>query len=714
MSVEQKNLRSKEKPFNDECGVVGIYTKSKASSYIRTALSALQHRGQESAGMAVFNSNGAIKTYTGMGLVSNVLTQEVVLSLGKYSMAIGHNRYSTSQGSEPRNAQPITLESGSYRLGLAQNGNLYDLNFSADLSQSEASDGVRLTTFLLQERTCYSSWLETLQKTLPQIGNAGAFSLVLLTDEGCLYGIKDPYAIRPLCLGILSDGFVLASETVALDMLEASFSRELKGGEILRIDPLGEIHSSFYGLPQKASPCVFEGIYFSRPDSLQNNHRVGLSRENCGEALAERLKNKGINPDVVVPIMDSGLSAALGVNRELNRPLIPAVTTSHYTGRTFIQPGKENRASSVNGKHNFSPEGIQDKVVVFVDDSGVRFTTSPHIVEGLRKMGAKEIHAAFASPPVVNPCDLGIDTPTRKELPASQWHGQSLEEIELEIAELIGADSVTFLPINETTQAMGGNPKDFCHHCFGGLHPVKEPQVNLRQAEKLTAGKPKILVFISGSGTNFQEIINGVEEGNINASIVGVLSNNSDAYGLIRAENHDISAKTLPSQGKLKNPNLRQTYEQELITYVKEVHPNLIVLAGWMIVLGDDFLQQMQELEITVINLHPALLPEKNKSTINTSKGKIPVLRGTHVIQKAHEANIPVSGVTIHQLLPGNPFDTGPVVIKAEVPIKPDETLDQWEQRIHQAEYYVLPTAINRVLQVLRQGIDPSKGDFPW
>lgn len=243
---------------------------------------------------------------------------------------------------------------------------------------------------------------------------------------------------------------------------------------------------------------------------------------------------------------------------------------------------------------------------------------------------------------------------------------------------------------------------------------MMEQEDTVPQKEKPSHNKPKILVFISGSGTNLEKIINQVEAGNITAEIIGVLSNKPDAYGLTRARNHNIPSAKLPSQGQLKDSQLRKEYEQKIIDYVKDNQPHLIVLAGWMVVLGDEFLRQMQALKVIVINLHPALLTPGNEATIQTSQGEIPVFRGTDAIKQAYEAEIPLSGVTVHQILPDHAFDTGPVITQKEVSKIPGEGLEAWEARIHKAEYQVLPTAINQVLAALNQGIDPSDGSYPW
>lgn len=701
--------------IGEKCGVVAVWTSTGQAPFLaRRALLSLQHRGQESAGISVYKKNKGVTSHIGMGLVPHVLRDEVIKKIGKSNLAIGQNRYSTSSKSALGNAQPVSLSNREFKISLGHNGNLYNVSLFREFAKNGVSDTVQLTSYLLARRSEYSTWHETLVETLPHIEKAGSFCLVMLTSDGEIFAVRDPRAIRPLCFGELASGWVIASESVALDILGANFVREVAGGEILRITGDGRLSSSFFGPPRRSRHCIFEGIYFSRPDSFLYGQRLRTAREKAGRALAKKLTKKGIHPEVVVPIMDSGLSAAIGVSRELGIPLEFAITTSHYIGRTFIEPEKKKRLSGVNGKHNFTPEGIQDKVVVIVDDSAVRLTTSPAIVKGLRRAGAKKIHAAFASPPVVNPCDLGIDMPTKKELPASRWLGKPLAVIENNIKKLIGAHSVTYLPIEEVAASLGGKPEDFYYTYFGGPHPIRDDSDIFAPLARKIPGLPRVAVFISGSGTNLQRIIDEVGSGRIKAGIVGVLSNNPNAFGLRRAEKHKIPATVFPSKGKLKNPRLRKEYEKQLIDYVRQTSPDAIVLAGWLIVLGDGFLKTMQEMEIPVINLHPGLLTRYNERKVMTSRGEIPVLRGMHAIEDAYKLKLPVSGVTVHQVLPGEMYDVGPIVLKEEVHRRENEKRASWEARVHATEHRILPLALVRVVQALKHGVDVSRGDFPW
>ncbi len=703
----------------EKCGVVGVYSsENHAAAFARRALASLQHRGQESAGISILSSKGKIVTKKGMGLVPHVITDDVLKKLQVSKFAIGHNRYSTSGRSSLMNAQPLDIKHGKYQLSIGHNGNIPKIaHIRKKLKSAKkiTSDTALMAELLLQSRSSFSSWEETLSQVLPEF--KGAYSLTLLTNDGSIFGVRDPYGIRPLCLGRLKDGWIIASESVALDSIGADFVRDIKRGEIIKIDSEGKLNSYFFGEPKHPKICIFEYIYFSRPDSFINGRRVRAGREESGRLLGERLKKKNIKADAVIPTFDSGYPAAKGVAEVLNLPIIDAITTSHYIGRTFIQPGQENRIAAVNGKHNIVPDEIIGKKIIVVDDSAVRLTTSRILVRGFKQAGAKEVYMAFASPPVVNQCDLGIDMRSKKDLPASRFEKEPFTTIEKKVAELISADDVVYLPIEETAKAMGGEKEDFYYYPFGGPHPIREKQQIFAKRKRKINTKPKICVFISGSGTNLQKIIDHVKTGDIDGEIVSVVSNKKDAYGLLRAQNYNIPTKVISYEKKLSDLDSRKKYGQALIQYIKDVNPDVIVLAGWLMVLGDTFLQKMQQMEIPVINLHPALMTQGFEKNIQTSQGQMPVLRGwgMHVIKPPFEDDWPVSGVTVHQILPRNKFDTGPIIMQAEVRRKKDDTLSIWEKKIHETEYMLLPAALKRVLHVTNHyNIDVSKGEFPW
>lgn len=703
--------------LKEKCGIVAIWDSNNNAPFLsRLALAALQHRGLESAGISIYTPTNKIVTYKGMGLVPHILTDTVISQLGKSKSVIGQNRYGTSGESSLANAQPIDIKNGKFQIAIGHNGNLPDISNLQKLlgkHEKETSDTYLMAKLLVRERKLFKTWEETLINTLPVF--KGAYNLSILTEDGSIFAVRDPYGIRPLCLGRLSSGWIIASESVALDTSGADFIRDIAPGEIVKIDKDGKLNSYFFGTPKLHQFCIFEYIYFARPDSFMNGRRVKAGRERSGMLLAERIKSKKLKPDIVIPVFDSGYPAAKGVAKKLDIPLVDAITTSHYIGRTFIQPGQERREAAVGRKHNVVPDEVIGKKVVVVDDSAIRLTTSVALARELRKAGASEIYMAFAAPPVVAQCDLGIDMRNKKDLPAAKFQNKPFDEIEKNIAKIIKADEVIYLPIEQTAEAMGGKKEDFYYSPFGGPHPIRGKQHTFPKLKKKITGKPKVLVFISGNGTNLQEIINSVENGEINAELA-VISNKKDAYGLVRAKKHNIPAFAIPYAGKLSDKLEREKYDKLLIDYIEKIKPNLIVLSGWSMILGDKFWKAVQDMQTGAINLHPALMTKDFEETIQTSRGRIPVLRGwgKHVINPPFENSWLVSGVTIHQIVPGNPFDVGPVIMKSEVRRKPDDTLESWEKKIHDIEYVLLPTAIKRVLHVMKNGIDISRGEFIW
>lgn len=701
----------------EKCGVVGVWTVETDAPYLaRRGIISLQHRGQEGAGLSVLNSKNEIVTHKGMGLIPTVLTEEVMTQLGSANFAIAQNRYGTSGSGNVKNAQPIERKHGDMHMALGHNGNIPEdlplLRKLANDHSKQISDTSLMATLIMKERETSSSWEEALIKVLPIF--KGAFCNIILTNEPAIYAMRDPFGIRPLCLGRFEDGWIIASESVSLDSTGAEFVRDIMPGEIIKIDKKGNLSSYFFGEPKKAQHCIFEYIYFARPDSFLNGRRVRAGREESGKLLAKRIRAKGLKPDAVIPTFDSGYAAAKGCAEELGIPIIDAITTSHYVGRTFIQPGQNNRIAAVSGKHNIVPDEVYGKKIVIVDDSAVRLTTSTRLARGFRDAGVKEIYMGFASPPVVDQCDMGIDMRTKKELPAAKFVKLPFDKIEKKVAAHVGANEVIYLPIEETAHAFRGTKEDFYYYPFGGPHPIRGKQPELAKLKKKLRSKPKISVFVSGSGTNLQKIIDTIESGSIAAEISSVVSNKADAYGLERAKKHSIPTAVIPYTGKLTDTEARKIYDQKLIEHIKATDPDLVVLSGWMMVVGEAFLKEMQQLEIPVINLHPALMTRDLSENVATSRGVLPVIRGINAIQKAFDANYPVSGVTVHQILPGENFDIGPIILKAEVRRKNDDTLERWEKRMHETEYMLLPTAINRLLHVMKYNIDVSQGNFRW
>jgi amidophosphoribosyltransferase len=704
--------------LKEKCGVVAVWDKNNNAPFLtRLALAALQHRGLESAGLAVYTPKNKIEYYKGMGLVPLVLTDDVLKKLGSSKIATAQNRYGTSGESSLNNAQPIVIGKGKYQISVGHNGNLPDISNIKKLLKTKeeiTSDTVAMTQLLIQERSKHKNWEETLINTLPHF--EGAFNLTILTDDGSIFAVRDTFGIRPLCLGILPGGWIIASESVSLDTTGADFLRDVAPGEIIKIDKDGTLQSFFFGTPKRHQFCIFEYIYFARPDSFMNGRRVKAGRERSGMLLGERIRKKGLKPDIVIPVFDSGYPSAKGVAKELGLPLVDAITTSHYVGRTFITPGQEKRVAAVGKKHNVVADEIIGKKVVVVDDSAVRLTTSVALTRELKKAGATGIYMAFASPPVVDQCDMGIDMRSKKELPAAKFEHESLDDIEKHIAKHISADAVIYQPIEDTAMSMGGDKDDFYYTPFGGPHPIRDKQKPLPKMKKKITGKPKLVVFASSlsKGKNLGKIIDAIESDYINAEIINVLASNASSPSLTRANDHNIPSTVMTFDGKLSDKNARKQYEEKLVKHIQKIKPDLLLLSGWSFVLSDYFIKKLQDMEIPIINHHPALLTTDASDSIQTSKGRIPVIRGNNKFEASFNSPQLVSGLSVHQILPGNLYDVGPVVMKAEVRKRPDDTLQTWEERNRETEYLLLPTALKRILHVMKNGVDISKGEFVW
>lgn len=701
----------------EKCGVVGVWTIEKDAPYLaRRGIISLQHRGQEGAGLSVLTPQKDIVTHKGMGLIPNVLTEEAMTQLGSSNFAIAQNRYGTSGSGNVKNAQPIERKHGDLQMSLGHNGNIPEdlplLRKKAGDHSKQISDTSLMATLIMKERMTSDSWEEALVKVLPMF--KGAFCNIILTNEPSIYAMRDPFGIRPLCLGKFEDGWIIASESVSLDSTGAEFVRDIMPGEIIKIDAKGKLTSFFYGEPKKAQHCIFEYIYFARPDSFLNGRRVRAGREESGRLLAKRIREKGLKPDVVIPTFDSGYAAAKGCAEELGIPMVDAITTSHYVGRTFIQPGQSNRIAAVNGKHNIVPDEVYGKKIVIVDDSAVRLTTSTRLARGFREAGVAEIYMGFASPPVVEQCDLGIDMRTKKELPAAKFIKMPFEKIEKKVAEHVDADAVVYLPIEETAQAFGGVKEDYYYFPFGGPHPIRGIQPVFPKMKKQLSDKPKIAIFISGKGTFLPDIFESIKKREMHAEIVDVICNKPDALGLEKAKKYNAQTTVLPYVNKFKDKTLRETYDKNLIAHLKKVKPDIILLSGWQMILSEAFLNAAQEMEIPVINHHPGLLTSDTSEEVATSRGSIPVLRGGSVWKDAFEKKLPVSGITVHQVLPGDGFDVGPVILKGEVRIKKDDTFESWRKKMDEIEHLLLPAALKRVLHVMKSGIDTSHGKYPW
>jgi len=446
--------------FHDECGVVGVYGHPDAANLAYLGLYALQHRGQESAGIAASN-NGKMHLEVGMGLVADVFS-DVRLKKLPGNIAIGHNRYSTTGGSRIKNAQPCLIEYAGGTMAMGHNGNLVNaseirkkLGAEGAIFQS-TNDSEVIVHLMAQSRR--NLFVDRAVVALSQV--KGAYSIVLMSENE-LIAARDPQGFRPLCLGKLDGAYIVASESCVMDLLEAEFIREIEPGELILINQFGM--KSFHPFPKTATKqCVFEHIYFSRPDSYLFGQSVYSVRKLMGRALA---REKPVEADVVVPVPDSGVISAMGYSEESEIPFQMGLIRNHYVGRTFIEPQSQIRNFGVKIKLNAVKPVIEGKRVIIIDDSIVRGTTSKKIVRMLREVGAKEVHVRISSPPTTHSCFYGIDTPTKGELIASNM------DID-QTREYLGADSLHYITLEKMLEIFGEQKDDFCAACFDGRYPV--------------------------------------------------------------------------------------------------------------------------------------------------------------------------------------------------------------------------------------------------
>ncbi len=470
----------KETPFDDlheECGVFGIYDfdGGDVASSIYYGLFALQHRGQESCGIAVSDTEAPkarVDSYKGMGLVNEVFVGDRVEEL-KGNIGVGHVRYSTAGESTIANAQPLVLNYVKGTLALAHNGNLVNANqLREELSYTGAIfqttiDSETIAYYIARERLKSSSVEEAVGRASEHL--KGAYSLVIMSPRK-LIGMRDPYGFKPLCIGKRDHAYILASETCALDTIGAEFVRDVKPGEIVTISKEeGLVSDTSHCLPEeKQGRCIFEYIYFARQDSYMDGISVHDSRIKAGRFLAQDCP---VEADLVVGVPESGNAAAMGYSLESGIPYGTAFVKNTYVGRTFIKPKQSNRESSVQVKLNVLREVVEGKRIIMIDDSIVRGTTSDRIVGMLKEAGAKEVHMRVSSPPFLWPCYFGTDVPARKQLIA---YNRSIEDIR----KIIGADSLGYLSIERLESLVDGLP--ICKGCFNGSYPVDPPTEDIR------------------------------------------------------------------------------------------------------------------------------------------------------------------------------------------------------------------------------------------
>ncbi|HEY0839101.1 MAG TPA: amidophosphoribosyltransferase [Vulgatibacter sp.] len=460
--------------LKEECGVFGIWGNPEAANLTYLGLHALQHRGQESAGIVSCDGE-TLHLHKELGLVTDVFDAEKLAKLPGRA-AIGHVRYGTAGGRGIKNAQPFAVDCGGRPVAIAHNGNLVDA--AARRAELERDGAIFFSTsdteviLHLLARRHEGTFAQRITRALESV--RGAYSLLFLSDEA-LVGVRDPRGFRPLILGRLKDAWILASETCALDLIEAEYVREVEPGEMVVIDAAG-VHSSFPFPKATPARCIFEHVYFARPDSLVFGTSVYEARTRQGAELA---REHPVEADVVIPCPDSGVPAAIGYAEESGIPFAMGLVRSHYIGRTFIEPSQSIRHFGVKLKLNALRKVLEGKRVVVVDDSIVRGTTSRKIVKMLRNAGAAEVHLRISSPPTSWPCYYGVDTPTRAEL-ISASHTVD------QIAKYVTADSLGYLSLQGLHRAVG-SMDGYCHACFSGEYPVsfpsEEPKRHLRVLE---------------------------------------------------------------------------------------------------------------------------------------------------------------------------------------------------------------------------------------
>ncbi|MDE6557767.1 MAG: amidophosphoribosyltransferase [Clostridia bacterium] len=449
--------------MHEECGVFGVYSQENrnVAHTVYYGLYALQHRGQESAGIAVAFAD-KISYYKGMGLVPEVFSGNKLDELPEGDIAIGHVRYSTTGASQLLNAQPVVFTGKCGKMALAHNGNLTNTKQLRD--EMIAANAVFQTTIdsevmaVMINSLSDGDILTGVKRACPKF--KGSYALVIMTDDK-LIAVRDPYGIRPLCIGTVVDDYIVASETCALDAVSANFLRDVEPGEIVVIDSDGLHSYKMEGVPEKSAMCIFEYVYFARHDSVLDGCSVYEARRQAGKLLA---RNYGVEADIVSGVPDSANVAARGYSEESGIPFVEALAKNRYVGRTFIQPDQRQRENSLSVKMNALRANVEGKRIILIDDSIVRGTTMRKIIKMLRNAGASEVHVRICSPIIKHPCHLGIDIQTYSQLIGAYKN-------EEQICESLGADSVRYLSIEDLVKSCSGSKRQFCMGCFSGEYP---------------------------------------------------------------------------------------------------------------------------------------------------------------------------------------------------------------------------------------------------
>ncbi len=468
LKINQKGRYIMSDNIKEECGVFGIYDKSRLGNIaqqIYVGLFALQHRGQEAAGIAV-NNDREITLVKNMGLVSEVFNDATLAKLNG-EIAIGHVRYSTTGNNTAENAQPISVKYAKGNLTVSHNGNITNAKELRDKLEAKGaifhttSDSEVISYLIAIQRLKSKSIEEAVEKVFPML--QGAFSLLIMSPRK-LIAVRDRYGIRPLCIGKLQDNVVFASESCAFETIGATFERDVRPGEIIVVTEDNMVSNTKY-CGHSGGLCIFEHIYTARPDSVIDGQGVNEARMNAGKMLA---KIAPADADLVIGVPDSGLPAAIGYSHESGIPYGVGLIKNRYIGRTFIQPTQAMRERSVALKLNTLKSNVNGKRLVMVDDSIVRGTTLANIIKLLKKSGAKEVHVRISSPPFIYPCFFGTDIPSRKDLACNNY---TMEELRIKI----GADSLAFLDVKTVDKIAPDSTVTFCKGCFTGKYPCKVP-----------------------------------------------------------------------------------------------------------------------------------------------------------------------------------------------------------------------------------------------
>ncbi len=460
------------------CGIVGIYAPGRKdiARSVYYGLHSLQHRGQESAGIAS-NKEGKIQYYKEMGLVQEVFNDEIIGRL-QGDISIGHVRYSTTGESYVANAMPLVVYHKGGSLALAHNGNLVNAKEIRDEMQDngvifQTSIDSEVIASLIAKHSRDNDMEQAIHKSLALV--RGSYAIVITYDDK-LVGIRDPYGIRPLCIGKLADGYVISSESCIFPLIGAEFVRDVEPGEMVMVEN-GELKSIKNGGKKGQAVCAFEFVYLARPDSDMDQKSIYIARSNAGKILA---REHPVEADMVIAVPDSGTVAAIGFAEESGIPFGEGLIKNRYVGRTFIQPDQRLREQSVKMKLNVLKDNVKGKRIVMIDDSIVRGTTSGKIVKMLKEAGALEVHVRISSPPVIHSCHFGIDTPSRKNLVAAN---HSIKEIK----RMIGADSLGYLSVEGLWEAIGLGGSNICAACFNGEYPMEVPNTGDKYVFEKTA-----------------------------------------------------------------------------------------------------------------------------------------------------------------------------------------------------------------------------------